>query len=607
MALLELIGRYVVQGRLGEGAMADVYRAYDPSIDRVLAIKVLKGEYRQNREYASRFLREAKAAGALSHPNIVTIYDVGEVDGYPYIAMELLEGEPLDKATERQGRLPAGDVAAIALQLADALRYAHALGVVHRDIKPSNIMLGKDGRSIKILDFGIARMAEADTARHEMESLRTQVGQVVGTPRYMSPEQALGQEIDGRSDLFSVGVVLYEILTGRKAFDGATAATLALQITQEDPRPIGELAPETPSGLLFIVDKLLAKRPERRFVDGGQLAEALRREQKVLEAASSEADGRARRLPLAVRTALLMATITAVVLFVSVGVVLDRQYRAMQRMAVTSGSAIAAFVANNAALRAADNATLPPGQRDWAPVEAFVKAASDDPNVQQMMVVDDQGVVRAASDPARVGTRYRTAAGEPLVQQAAGLTVTSTGAGHAAGFRFVRPITYAGRSFGRVDVSVSKAEFDTVASLSRLLMLGLTLATLGVVLAVSYTVAQRMALPIRRLAAALDDAAAGDLDFRISHSRKDEFGELFDGFNRLAAVVSARIEGAPAQSVAAKRKALIARSLTRPQGRAAEPRLRPPSEPPVAEQALERTLIASPRTGIERLFNAARR
>ena len=319
--MLELVGRYEIQARIGEGAMADVYRAYDPSISRVLAIKVLKAEFRQNRQYAVRFLREAKAAGALSHPNIVTIYDVGEVDGYPYIAMELLDGQPLDKVIAQNGRAAVGDTLAIGVQLGEALRYAHGVGVVHRDIKPSNIMLAPDGRSIKILDFGIARVAEADS---DAESLKTQIGQVLGTPRYMSPEQALGCEIDGRSDLFSTGVLLYELVTGQRAFAGASAATLALQITQQDPRPIAELAPDCPRGLQFIIDKLLAKKPERRFADGGQLAEALKREVRALEV-EAEAPTRKGDLPLPVRQALMMAGVTAAALLICVGLVLNGQ------------------------------------------------------------------------------------------------------------------------------------------------------------------------------------------------------------------------------------------------------------------------------------------
>jgi serine/threonine-protein kinase len=538
--MLKLIGRYEVQARIGEGAMADVYRAYDPGINRVLAIKVLKAEFRQNRHYTARFLREAKAAGALSHPNIVTIYDVGEAEGYPYIAMELLDGEPLDRAAQRIGKFPIEDVIAIGTQLGEALRYAHGVGVVHRDIKPSNIMIGADGRTIKILDFGIARMAEADT---EAEVLKTQIGQVLGTPRYMSPEQALGGAIDGRSDLFSVGVVLYELIAGQRAFSGASAATLALQITQQDPRPIGELAPECPRGLEFIVGKLLAKRPEKRFADGGQFTEAMRREQRAHEALTEENDGRVRYLPLHVRMTLTMTAITASVLLICVGVVLNRQDGAMQRMALSSGSAIASFVASNAALTAADNAALPPDQRDWMPVAAFVRAASADPNIQQITVVDADGLIRGASDPTRIGQIYERPRGEALVKRGADVTVSSTqlekGVG---GYRFVRPILYAGRSFGMVDVAVSRAELDAAAALSRWLLAALIVATLGVVIAMSYTAARLVAAPVRRLKKALSDAAKGDLDFRISHSRRDEFGELFDGFNRFAGSVQDRLE-----------------------------------------------------------------
>jgi serine/threonine-protein kinase len=555
--LLQLLGRYQVHELLGQGAMADVYRAYDPQIDRVLAVKVLKGEFRENRQYANRFLREAKAAGALSHPNIVTIHDVGEVDGYPYIVMELLDGEPLDRVAGRLGRLPVDDVMAIGLQLAEALHYAHGQGVVHRDIKPSNILLGADGRTIKILDFGIARTAEVDRLADDAEALKTQFGQVLGTPRYMSPEQAMGHELDGRSDLFSVGVVLYELITGRKAFSGVSPVTLALQITQQDPMPIHDIAPDAPRGLQFIIGKLLAKRPERRFADGGQLAEALRREQSAIEATVAETDGHGRNLPLQARVTLLMTSITATALLVATSAVLNQQYHAMERMALTSGSAITSFVASNAALSAADNAALPAAERDWMPVEAFVQQAAKDPNIRDLTVVDADGVVRAASDPVLVGQRYIPPVGERRVQHAGDAKVTLDR--DNAGFRFVRPITYAGRTFGMVDVNVSKAGLEAAAGLSRLLLFGLAFLTLGVVVAGSYAVARLLAAPIRRLKTALADAAAGDLDFRISHQRKDEFGDLFDAFNRLSTEMQTRLEAAAASPTA--RKAAARRAI----------------------------------------------
>lgn len=590
---MKKLGRYEIGERIGQGAMADVYRAHDPSINRPLAIKVLKPEFRQNRQYAARFLREAKAAGALSHPNIVTIYDVGEEDGYPYIVMEHLEGETLDSVTQRGLRLDAAVAAEIGIQLAEALSYAHGLGVVHRDVKPSNIMLGRNGRSVKLLDFGIAWLAEAAGAEDNQETLHTQVGQVLGTPRYMSPEQALGKEADGRADLFSVGVVLYELLSGRRAFGGANPAVLALQIIQAEPEPLAKAAPDTPRGLQFIVEKLLSKRPERRFADGAQLAMALRREQGD----ARPARGGPRALPLPIRMALAMGAITALALCLSVGVVLQRQDEALRRMAITSGAAIANFVASNAAVTAVDNAGLPPGQGDWLPAQAFVKAAAQDPNVKQITVVDSAGVVRASTNAGRVGQVYAPPSAEPVVSRQDGLTVTDA-AQPADAFRFSRPITYAGRAFGRVDVSLDKSGLDAASGLSRLLLGFLALVTLGVVIVVSYLEARAIASPLRKLKRALADAAGGDLDFRLSHKRRDEFGDLFDAFNALAASFQTRLEAAAAKPA----------TMAQIEGPAPPaPALASPGASDAAGDELDRTLLASEaETPLRRLIRLRR-
>ncbi|SFR96519.1 serine/threonine-protein kinase [Sphingomonas jatrophae] len=533
------IGRYELRERIGEGAMAEVWRAHDPSIDRVLAIKLLKPELRAQPESAARFLREAKAAGALSHPAIVTIYDVGEADGFPYIAMELLEGRPLDAVLKEEGSLSIEQALAIGAQLASALSYAHLSGVVHRDIKPSNIMLGRDRESIKILDFGIARVADG---READEQLKTQYGQILGTPRYMSPEQAIGRPLDGRSDLFSVGAVLYEIVTGRHAFDGASAAVLALQITQADPAAIGSIAPACPGGLRFIIEKLLAKRPEKRFADGTELSRALSREGRAYEAVKADASTRNRYLPLPVRITLAMVAVTAIALTLSLGAVLNRQYRAMERMALASGSSIASFVASNAAMPSVDNATLPPEERDWLPVQAFIAAAAKDDSVRWMTMVDGDGIIRGASDPKLLGTRYRVPQGETVVHRQADVTVTDLKLDDGRpGFRFVHPILYAGRKFGTIEVSISKTELLTAAATSRNLLIALAALVLAVVAVVSFTVARLVAQPLGRLKGALRDGAMGDLDFRISHRHRGEFGELFDSFNLFATAMQERL------------------------------------------------------------------
>ncbi|MBA4793274.1 MAG: protein kinase [Phenylobacterium sp.] len=536
------VGRYELEERIGEGAMAEVWRAHDPDIDRVLAIKILKPEFRRSPEYSARFLREARAAGALAHPAIVTIYDVGEAGGYAYIAMELLEGEPLDLVLEREGPLDGERVLAIAAQLASALSYAHLSGVVHRDIKPSNIMLAPDGRTIKILDFGIARVAEADPGERHRELLQTQVGQVLGTPRYMSPEQALGQTVDGRSDLFSVGAVLYELVTGRPAFSGSSAATLALQITQQNPEPISTLAPGCAGGLRFIIEKLLAKRPERRFVDGAELKRAVEREIKAHEAVRADDAARGRYVPLQLRLTLAMVAVTALALVASMTAVLSRQHAAMEEIALASGSSIAAFVASNAALPAVENAAAPEGQQDWSPIQAFIAAAAQDQSVRWMTMVDADGIIRGASDPAQIGRRYAPPTGEKVVRRSDDVVVTEIALQNdQPGFRFVHPIVYADRPFGLIEVSISRAELDAAAATSRNLMLGLAALVLAVVAGLGFVFGRLMTLPLRRLKQALRDAAMGDFDFRISHRRRDEFGELFDGFNRMASEVQERL------------------------------------------------------------------
>jgi len=568
--VLELIGRYRIHEQIGEGAMADVYRAHDPHIDRPLAIKVLKAEYRQDREYAARFLREARAAGALSHPGIVTVFDVGEVDGFPFIVMELLDGEPLSEVL-RRGPMPPSQVIPIAIQLVDALAYAHGQGVIHRDIKPSNIILSPDGRSLKLLDFGIAQLAEADPVA-EADSYKTQIGQVIGTPRYMSPEQALGRELDVRSDIYSIGIVLYEMLSGRRAFGGGSAAAVTAQIVNVDPAPLAEVAPNTPRGLQFIVGKAIAKQPAQRFADAARLSDALRRELSVAQVVAREAAAQRSYLPLQVRLTLLMALITAIVLAIAVGTVLSRQRAAMRGVALSSGNAISAFVANNAALRAVDNAALPADQQDWVPVQAFVQNAAADPNLRGLLVTDAGGVVRAAIDQSLIGRPYRAPTDEPLVADRDGVTIRAADGGQS--FRFVRPITYAGRSFGTVDLRLNQAILRSAARVSTWLLVLLAVVTLGTVALVSFLSARLLQAPITRLGDALMEIARGNLDFRISHSRQDEFGELFDGVNLVA------------QSTQERQEAVEALLLDRPaptQSPPPPPPPPPPAEPPVAE------------------------
>lgn len=267
--MISQLGRYEVLGELGQGAMGVVYKAKDPLIDRVVAIKTINLGLAmdEKEEYEGRFYQEAKAAGRLNHPNIVTIYDVGKSGDVAYIAMEFLEGRELRDIMNEGGLLAVDQVLNIAAQVAQGLAYAHEHGIVHRDVKPSNIMVIRDGH-VKITDFGIARMASS--------SVRTQTGMVLGSPKYMSPEQVMGKSIDQRSDIFSLGVMLYEMLTGQAPFNGENVNAIMYQTLNAVPPPPNLLNPAVPEMVNFIVAKALAKGLEDRYQNAQDFAVDLR-------------------------------------------------------------------------------------------------------------------------------------------------------------------------------------------------------------------------------------------------------------------------------------------------------------------------------------------
>jgi len=523
---LDKIGRYEVGELVGEGAMAKVYRARDPEIDRTVAIKLLKDELCVDKEYVNRFLREAKAAGAISHPNIVTIFDVGRLGDTPYITMEFLDEKSLGDVLAENKKLSIKQIIAIGTQLARALDHAHRRGIVHRDVKPGNILLMESGQSVKITDFGIARLDSSDDLQ------KTNAGTVLGTPRYMSPEQAAGLAVDGRSDLFSLGVILYELLTGKKAFDSNNVATLVFQIMHKDPVAIRTLSPEVPLGLQRIVAKLLAKRPDHRFQTGAEAAEAFSRELASITAQEEEA-GRDKFVSLKVKWAALVGSAIAIVFALSMGAVYYIETGVIRRQVLDSGAALAKFVATQTA--------VPVLSQNWVPLELFVQDASERGSFDYLVVTDHDHVVKAATVKSLVDKPFTPFANaKPLIQATDFSASEVTLPDGKAAFLFDTPILFQKTEIGRIYLGVDRAGMNSVLRSTLLLMSNLGLLTVLSAVGMLYVFGGLLARPIRLLSKSLHDFGAGDLDRRISETRNDEIGQLFTAFNRMADGIHAR-------------------------------------------------------------------
>jgi serine/threonine protein kinase len=260
------LGPYEILSLLGAGGMGEVYLARDSRLERTVAVKVLPAELIDNREQLKRFVQEAKAASSLNHPNIITIYDIGSERDIDFVVMEYVAGKTLDQLIPRKG-LRLNETLKVAIQMADALAKAHSAGIVHRDLKPTNVMVTDNGL-VKVLDFGLAKLREVpgsgEGATRTLDSL-TEEGMIVGTVSYMSPEQAEGKRVDARSDIFSFGVVLYEMVTGQKAFEGDSKMSTLAAILNKNPKPVIEINPAVPRELDRIINHCLRKDLGQRF------------------------------------------------------------------------------------------------------------------------------------------------------------------------------------------------------------------------------------------------------------------------------------------------------------------------------------------------------
>jgi len=519
------IGRYRIESVLGEGAMSTVYAGFDPSINRHLAIKCLRDDVARDEAYRRRFLTEARAAGTLNHPNIVTIYDVGEADGRPYIAMERLHGETLAARVDREGFPSVAVVIDLVGQIAAALDFAHRHGVVHQDIKPENIILVEGWTHVKVNDFGVARLPDGDE-HHD--------GMVAGTPAYMAPEQLRGGTTDGRSDLFSLGVLLFWLLSGEKPWRESEIDRL---MAERHDRPHPLLAPRdpaTPEVLLEITRSLLQPAAEERYQHGHEVIDDLRHARRELE--RLRADPLATRiLPMRVRWAAILGTILTVTLLAGLASVYVKQDQALTDLALDFGASLG----RNIAHETAEDLLL----NDRVAVRALVSDMQRNEQIRYLAVAGRDGQVIASARPGEAGEALSPLPDGGDTRRLHGDIVSHHGVMPQTTdemLLFDVPVRYQAHTIGTVRLGMDSAPLAAANRTTLGAMLIALLATLVVVLGAAWWLFRRLLAPMDVLRDALLRVARGDLAYRIRLIRRDEFGRLFTSFNLMAESLARR-------------------------------------------------------------------
>src|SRR5882762_2819770 len=361
------LGKYELHTLIGEGAMGIVWKAYDTVLRRYVALKLLSSHFRKTKEMQERFLREARAAGAIQHPNIVTVYDLGEAEGQLFIAMELVEGRDLSDVITLREPMALERKLDLVIEVLDGLQFAHQRGVIHRDVKPSNVRVVPDGR-VKIMDFGIARLQSGEDS---------DAASIVGTPTYMAPEQITNGAITPATDVFSVGCMLYELLSFQKPFEGESVHGVLYQVLTTEPKPLRTVAPSIPAALERVVAKAMAKVPQERYETAGQMLSTLQQIRAALSGADEEATqplGRWTPLPRPLLKLITHASMRArlAVLGALAAVVVLLVYAPGQ-----GADPANAGVANPSAAAPPSGLVAPPAAPPGAPVSMAVSARRD--------------------------------------------------------------------------------------------------------------------------------------------------------------------------------------------------------------------------------------
>lgn len=530
-AIPRQLGRYRIDGILGEGAMALVYAGFDPDIERHVAIKCLHRDVATDPVYRQRFLVEARAAGHLTHPHIVTIFDVGETAAAgPYIAMERLPGQTLASRVMSEGFPPLPVVMDLAGQVAAALDYAHAHGIVHHDIKPENIMLLDGWQHAKVNDFGIAER------RDETGAGGAPRGEIGGTLAYMAPEHLRGEPSDGRSDLFSLGVVLYWLVTGKLPWpDAGDVRGMRMQRERLPRPPIHPRDPATPALLIDIMHTLLAPAPAERYQHGAEVVDDLqlaRREYARLH----EQPLTTRIVSLRVRWAAILGVLLSLTLLLGLAAIHAKQNVAITGVALDYGGSLGRMIADESA----ENLLL----GDRAATRALVDSMARNRQIDYLAIADRHGEVVASTRRAEVGGKLPSLPGQQHHARRNGIESYRTHAprqtSRAGMLLFDVPIHYQSVTVGALHLGISDQSLRAAQQTTFRVIASVLLVTLAVVVGAVYLLSRRLLALMDLLGNAMLRLARGDLGYRIRLARRDELGRLFGLFNLMGEALQSR-------------------------------------------------------------------
>jgi serine/threonine-protein kinase len=511
---MERIGRYQVEAELGRGTMSIVYKAFDPRIDRYLAVKLLREKYARDLSSRQRFLREARAAGGLGHPNIVTVFDVGQIDGVPYLAMELLEGDTLADRLAAAEPPSLSQSLELLIQLGSALTYAHQRGVIHRDIKPANIYFDAASGVAKLLDFGIAGI------NHRPDKSITEGGSIVGTPAYMAPEQVSGGALDERCDLYALGVLMYRLLGGRLPFDASNLDEQLARVVQEPPPALEPVDPKTPVELIEMTHRLLAKAPQARYQEASEVLEEL---QDIRSGLDQGLLAGVRRGSLAWRWPLAVGALVALILGLGLNHVYRSQKEAMAAATFGYGEGLASVVAREIA--------EPLLMEDGAALRMLVSDFASNPQVVYLHVINRDGRVQSSTNRFVQDEPAPELGGAVVRRDETAMRILQDAEGD---LEFQVPVLYQARRVGQVYLGLDGSGLSAAARGTLSMMSVVFIVAIAVIVAAMTVMVRRHRRVIERVGWALRRIGQGHYEFRLDADRRDEFRPLFRRFNDMA-------------------------------------------------------------------------